>query len=81
LLDTEDDEESFKRKSAMVESEVWKGDPENRYRDTVFAPGAAVNKNKAMTPKIQTFKEAEKAKQQGKGKDKKGTNQNIVLIS
>jgi len=60
----------LKRKSALVESEVWKGDPENRYRDTVFAPGAAVNKSKAMTPKIQTLKEAEKSKS---GKSKKGS--------
>mmetsp|Transcript_39918 Transcript_39918/g.35626 ORF Transcript_39918/g.35626 Transcript_39918/m.35626 type:complete len:288 (+) Transcript_39918:1810-2673(+) len=37
--------------SKKVEDDVWNEDP-GRYRQTMFAPGAAVNTNKAVTPKI-----------------------------
>jgi flagellar biosynthesis GTPase FlhF len=64
---------SFKRASAVVEPETWN---EEKYRSTVFAPGAAVNKNKAITPRVQTqlqkAKDAEKEKTKEKDRKTKG---------
>lgn len=45
-------DDSTKDSNKTVEDNVWNEDPQQRYRQTMFAPGAGVNINKAITPKV-----------------------------